>query len=99
MSRIYKLIIDDEDYEDVMVEEDDFTCQLLDSIDALADTYTRIESSLNDIYDMLDSIYDFIPMKPEDDSKIHCRTNDSNNVVSADDFNDDYDLDNSDILF
>ncbi len=85
MSRVYKLVIDDEtSYDDIVtLEEDEYTEELLRQINCLNENYTRLDKDMDKIYNLLNVMVDFFFASPSD---------------NLDDTIDD-DLDNSKILF
>ncbi len=91
MKRIYKIIIDDEEFDDVMIEEDEYTEELLRSINCLNTNYTRLDNDIDKIYNLLNIIVDFF-FAPSSD-------NTDNTIDDALDNTIDDDLDNSEILF
>lgn len=93
MSRIYKLIIDDEtSYDDIVtLEEDEYTEELLRDINCLVENYTRLDKDMNKIYNLLNVMVDFFFVS-SDNNLENTFNDDLDNTI-------DDDLDNSEILF
>ncbi|MCD7808346.1 MAG: hypothetical protein LUH02_03310 [Erysipelotrichaceae bacterium] len=91
MKRIYKIIIDDEEFDDVMIEEDEYTEELLRNINCLNTNYTRLDNDMDKIYNLLNVIVDFF-ITPSSDNSDNTSDDALDNTINDD-------LDNSEILF